>query len=53
MYWEKTNELIHPLVHVSIELGKRNKVLSDLGLLINSFFQKALSNDKLYIVSRY
>jgi hypothetical protein len=49
---EKTDKLVHPLIHAPVELGKRLKVVADFDLLLNGFFQQALGDHKLDICAR-
>ena len=53
MNGKQTDKLIHPFVHIPIELGKRREVLSDLGLLFNSLFEETFRHNKLYILPCY
>ena len=48
---EKPNELVHPLVHVAVELGERREVFADFGLLLAALLEQALGDDKLHVLA--
>jgi len=51
MHRKETHKLIHAFVKSAIELGKREEVFPDAGLLLNALFEQALSHHKLDVIS--
>ena len=48
---KEADELVHPLVHVAVELGERCEVFADLGLLLTGLLEQTLGDDELHVLA--
>src|SRR3989304_3167684 len=51
MYGEEAHELVHALVHATVELGEGSQVLPDFHLLVGGLFEQTLGHHELDVLA--